>query len=97
MNYSDYSIDYPEYLSYKESMKVEGKLKEIWDDLLNRISEENLKKEAIKKGFEIVDNPDMEDDVIAYYFMFKIPEASAELEKYLEESLYPFLVCLKED
>lgn len=97
MNYSDYFITAQEYLEYKKSEEIPEKLQQIWADLINRIDDKDLKKEAEEKGFKIVDNPDMEDDIIAYYVMFEVPNASDELTKYLFERLYPYLVCIKED
>ncbi len=94
MTYSDYSLspeDFQMYLAAKKSSRLD----EIWKDLLNRIEDKLLKSEASKKGYELDDNPDLEDDVIADYKMFIVPGASKELDHYIRENLYPFVVCLK--
>lgn len=95
MTYSDYSLTFEEYQMFLAA-KTCRKLEEIWSDLTARLNGESLKKEADKKGFELIDNPDLEEDDIAYYKMIVVPEASSELEGYMNENLYPFVVCLKE-
>ncbi|MCA9387327.1 hypothetical protein KC669_04810 [Candidatus Dojkabacteria bacterium] len=94
MTYSDYSLtpdEYEVFLAAKKSKKLD----QIWEDLLNRVQEDSLKSEAKTKGYQLVDNPDLEDDVIASYKMFIIPNASTELDHFIRENLYPFVVCMK--
>ncbi len=94
MTYSDYSLTHTEYKTYKK-VKTSQKLQDIWSDLLRRISDDNLKKEAEEKGYVLIDNPDLDNDTIANYFMIQIPNASKELQTYLADKLYPYVVCLK--
>ncbi len=95
MTYSDYSLsaeEYEEFLKTKRSTKLHN----IWEDLLRRIDDTELQEEAKSKGYELVDNPDVEDDVIAFYKMLVIPESSPRLNRVWSEDLYPFVVCLKD-
>lgn len=94
MTYSDYSLSSDEYQIYVAAKKS-SRLDEIWDDLVARIDDPKLRKEATSKGYIVIDNPDLEDDVIASYKMFQVPNASPDLQQYIEENLYPFVVCLK--
>ena len=94
MTYSDYALSPNEFITYKAAKKC-WKLDLIWEDLIKRIEPNDLKKEAKKKGYVLIDNPDLEDDVIAEYKMFSIPNATKELTNYFRENLYPFVVCLK--
>ncbi len=94
MTYSDYSLTPDEYQFFLAAKKS-SKLDQIWQDLIERIDEENLRIEAQNKGYNLDDNPDLENDVIAEYKMFTVPDASPELDNYLRENLYPFVVCLK--
>lgn len=95
MNYSDYCITYQEYITFRDQHKVPSKLSEIWQDILRRIDNLTFKKEAEKKGFDLIDNPDMEEDVIAKYKMIIVPQGSEELHNYIIDKAYPFVVCLK--
>jgi hypothetical protein len=95
MTYSDYSLTFEEYQMFLAA-KTCRKLEEIWSDLVARVSADTLKSEADKKGYALIDNPDLEEDEIAVYKMIVVPEASSELENYMNENLYPFVVCLKE-
>lgn len=94
MTYSDYSLTPDEYQVFLAAKKSK-KLDQIWEDLINRIQEASLREEALKKGYTLVDNDDLEDDVIASYKMFEIPKASNALDEFVRENLYPFVVCMK--
>lgn len=99
MTYSDYSLTLTQYQNYKKNQsnpecnKCE-KLESIWQDLLRRIDNAELKKEAIEKGYTLIDNPDIENDGIAEYKMITVVNGSKELDMFIQEKLYPFVVCL---
>lgn len=96
MNYSDYCITYGELMLYKDAGKVPSKLELIWADMLKKIDKDEVKQEAEKKGFELVDNPDLDDDVIAAYQMLIVPDATENLKHYFQDNVYSYIVCLKD-
>ncbi len=96
MNYSDYFLTQSEYNEYIEKGKVPGKLSLIWQDLMKKIKDDNLKNEAENKGFTLINNPDIEDDNIAHYRKISIKNPSPELRETFDD-LYPFIVCLKDE
>lgn len=102
MNYSDYSIKIEEIKQVSDSGKsnpayksTSKKMQNIWENFLERFENDSLKAEAEQKGFILVHNQDMEEDVVAKYLQIHVPDASEELRNYIEENLYPFVVCLK--
>lgn len=98
MNYSDYSISLVEFEEYSSKGST-LKLTQIWEDILSRLEsiDPELKSEATKNGFELADNPDLEEDIIAFYKVISIPNASEELSESLNNKLYPFVVVLKSE
>lgn len=94
-NYQDYFLTFTEYQQWKEG-ETPQKLVKIWEDVVEKIPYPELKEEAEKKGFELVDNPDIEDDPIAFYMKFHVLGASKELKDYWIGEAYPYVICLKE-
>ena len=94
MTYSDFEITLEEYNRYLQDIECE-KLLAIWSNLLTRIEDKKLKKEAKLKGFILQDNPDMEEDSIAQYKKITVKNPSSKLSQYFEEKLYTSIVCMK--
>lgn len=94
MTYSDFEITLEEYNKYLKNFECE-KLLAIWSNLLTRIDDEQLQKEAKIKGFILQDNPDIEEDSIAQYKRITVKNPSKKLSQYFEEKLYTSVVCMK--
>jgi hypothetical protein len=95
MTYSDYQITIEEYSDFVSSKKLSEQLKSIWEDILKRIKEDKLRKEAKKSGFTFESDPDKEDDVVADYKIISPANGSDKLQDYFDQNIYRSIVCLK--
>lgn len=95
MTYSDYQITIEEYSEFVSSKKLSDQLKSIWEDILKRIKEDQIRKEAQQTGFTFESDPDKEDDVVADYKIISPVNGSEKLMQYFDQNIYRSIVCLK--
>jgi hypothetical protein len=95
MNQGSIVITKQQLDNYNTNGTDEG-IEKAWEELLETIPNENLRKEAKEKGYKLVDNPYMDDDKLARHLMIEIPNASEELEDYLQRTLLKYVICLDE-
>jgi hypothetical protein len=95
MNQGSIVITKQQLDNYNTNGTDEG-IEKAWEELLGTIPNENLRKEAKEKGYKLVDNPYMDDDKLARHLMIEIPNASEELEDYLQRTLLKYVICLDE-
>lgn len=88
MKPEDQVISIDEYTDYLKGKKVE-KIEEIWKRLIADLPE-NLKKEAVVKGYRLAEQSKLTSYI---NLLIEIPNASEKLSKALLGT-YPFIICL---
>lgn len=68
----------------------EKEIDKLWGQIINKLPS-NFKIEAKKKGFHL---NLYEEDQIAKYYKIKIPNATKQLEKQIE-NISPYVICLR--
>lgn len=80
--------DFKEYSEGKANLKIN----EIWEDVISHLPHK-LYLEAKEKGFILTQH--IQEDSMAKYLMFEVPNCTNELKDELLHS-YPFIIMFKD-
>lgn len=89
----DYVITTDDLKDFYEG-KRGNRVERLWKNLLEKLPS-NLRKEAEKRGFRLVHNPNIEEDPLAQYMIVTIPDSSPQLREEVEQQT-PAIICIKD-